>query len=203
MNFFFILFSSVISSGVVAALISAELAQSKERWSLRRTKIEEIYLSSSPWLTYFGGDLLLYLRVCKGDLTYDQLLDMVLKNAARYNDIGELKLKMEMNIRMYEPTLIRYLEDLEVEIKNSNKIRFAIESRWKQTGQASELFQPLNKQLVQLEAVSDALIAAIVERGASIGSEKSLLIRLGERVKGAFSPLVQIPGNRSPDGTRE
>jgi hypothetical protein len=44
MNFFLHLLSSVISSSVVAALISAELAQSKERWSLRRTKIEEIYL---------------------------------------------------------------------------------------------------------------------------------------------------------------
>lgn len=194
MNFFVILFSSVISSGVVAAFISAELAQSKERWSLRRTKIEEIYLSSSPWLTHFGGDLLLYLRVCKGDLTYDQLLDTVLKNATKYKDIGELKLKMEMNIRMYEPTLIRYLEDLEVEIKNSNKITFAIERRWKQIGEASEFFQPLNKQLVRLDAVSNALVAAIVERGVSIGNEKSFIVRLGEGAKGAFRSFVKVPG---------
>jgi hypothetical protein len=98
MKFLFILFSSVISSGVIAAMISAELAQSKERWLLRRTKIEEIYLTSSPWITYFGADILLYLRVCKGDISYNQLLDMILKNATKYKDMGELKLKMEMRI---------------------------------------------------------------------------------------------------------
>jgi hypothetical protein len=121
-NFFLILFSSVISSGVIAAMISAALAQSKERWLLRRTKIEKIYLSSFPWIIHFGADLILYLRVCKGDLTYDQLLDMVLKNEPKYKDIGELKLKMEMNIRMYEPTLIRHLDELEAHIVKLNKI---------------------------------------------------------------------------------
>ena len=192
MNFFLILLSSVVSSGVVAALISAELAQSKERWSLRRSKIEEIYLSTSAWMTRFGGDLLLYLRACKGDLTYNQLLDIVRKNATKYKDLGELKLKMEMNIRMYEPALIRYLEDLELEIKKSNKLRFAIERGWKQTSQASEFFQPLNKQLEQLDAVSDALIAAIVERGVSIGSEKSILVQLLGSVKSALQRSVNM-----------
>jgi hypothetical protein len=130
-NFFLILFSSVISSGVIAAMISAALAQSKERWLLRRTKIEEIYLSSFPWIIHFGADLILYLRVCKGDLTYDQLLDMVLKNEPKYKDIGELKLKMEMNIRMYEPTLIRYLDELEAHIIKLNKIRFEMSAAGK------------------------------------------------------------------------
>jgi hypothetical protein len=50
-EFFLHLFSSVISLSVVAALISVELAQSKERWSLRRTKIEEIYLRRGDDLT--------------------------------------------------------------------------------------------------------------------------------------------------------
>jgi hypothetical protein len=198
MNFFFILFSSVISSSVIAAMISAELTQSKERWLLRRTKIEELYLSSSSWITHFGADLLLYLRVCKGDLTYDQLLDMVLKNATKYKGMGEFKLKMEMNIRMYEPTLVRHLEDLESEISKLNKIRSEIERRWKQTGQASEFFQPLNKQLQQFDAMSNALMAAIVARGASIGSEKSFLLRLGDSVKGALRHFVsRLRPNRS------
>jgi hypothetical protein len=56
---------------------------------------------------------------------------MVLKNAPKYKDMGELKLKMEMNIRMYEPTLVEYLDDLELQVKKSNKIRHAIERQWK------------------------------------------------------------------------
>jgi hypothetical protein len=199
MKFLFILFSSVISSGVIAAMISAELAQSKERWLLRRTKIEEIYLTSSPWITYFGADILLYLRVCKGDISYNQLLDMILKNATKYKDMGELKLKMEMNIRMYEPTLVGYLDALELEVKKSNKIRHAIERQWKQTGGAGDLFDPLNKQIEQFSAVSDTLIAAIVERGVLIGSEKSSLLRLRDSMKGAIGHLINVlRPNRSP-----
>ncbi len=123
-------------------------------------------------------------------MTYNQLLEMIQQNEEKYRDkdLSNIKLKMEMNIRMYEPNLIRYLDNLESEIRELNKIRFAIEDRWKKTNQASELFQPLNKQLEKVGAVNDALIAAIVERGVSIGSEKSSLLQLGEAVVGMIRP---------------
>jgi hypothetical protein len=117
---------------------------------------------------------------------------MVLKNAPKYKDMGELKLKMEMNIRMYEPTLVEYLDDLELQVKKSNKIRHAIERQWKQIGDAGELFDPLNKQIEQFGAVSGALIAAIVKRGVLIGSEKSLLLRLVHSIKGAVDHFVNV-----------
>ena len=200
MSFFLILFSSVLSSGVVAALISSELAHSKERWSLRRAKIEEIYLSGSSWLNYAHSDLLLYLRVCKGQLTYDQLLDLVLKKQDKleFKGIGDLKLKMEMNIRMYEPSLVSYLENLETEMRKANKLRFAIESRYKKTGQASELFDPFNQQLERLGTVSDALISAIVQRGVSIGGERTILAELRDKLKDAcrrFAHRLGLIGN--------
>ena len=49
MNDFVVIFTSVLSSGVVAAVISALLTEAKERWTLRRSKIEEIYFSGSTW----------------------------------------------------------------------------------------------------------------------------------------------------------
>jgi len=73
MNDVAIVFASILSSGVVAAVISSAFAESKERWILRQIKIEEIYLSTSSWLRFNDSDLLLYLRVCKGDLEYKGL----------------------------------------------------------------------------------------------------------------------------------
>lgn len=185
-----IILASILSSGVVAAVISSGLAEAKERWILRRTKIEEIYLSTSSWITYIHRDFLLYLRVCKGKLTYDQLLDMVIeRNKNEKKDLGDLHLRMKMNINMYEPSLIPYLQRLEVELAKSNKLRFRIEDCWKRTGQASEMFEPFNKQLEVLFAASDSLTVAIVQRGVAIGSESGLLSQSWTQLRSNFRRL--------------
>ena len=43
---------------------------------------------------------------------------------------------------------------------------------WEKSGQASELFSPLNRQIEALEIANDALLTAIIERGVTIGAEK-------------------------------
>jgi hypothetical protein len=80
MNGIAVVFTSILSSGVVAAAISASFSEAKERWLLRRSKIEEIYLRSAKWLRYVDGTFLTYVPVCKGMLTYNQMLDLQKKH---------------------------------------------------------------------------------------------------------------------------
>lgn len=58
--------------------------------------------------------------------------------------------------------------------ERSNSTRFIHEIRrhWESTGQASELLEPLNKQLAAFEAACEALQEAIVARGAAIAEER-------------------------------
>ena len=96
---------------------------------------------------------------------------MIEKSKDAKFDLGELHLKMQMNIRMYEPSLVPFLQKLESELRKCNKLRFAVGDCYKKTGQASEVFDAFNKQLGEWQAASDALKAAIIERGATIASE--------------------------------
>lgn len=168
----FVVVTSILSSGVIAAIISFSFAEAKERWVLRRSKIEEVYLSAADWIRSISGNYLHGLRVCKGDLTYNQMLDLQLQNKDKSSAIGAMHLRMKMNIYMYEPSLVPAFEAMQKELTKTNRIMSGIEKCWEKTGQASELFSPLNKQIEALEIANNALLAAIVERGVAIGAEK-------------------------------
>ena len=207
MSTLIVIIVSVLSSGAFAAIISFSFSEAKERWLLRRAKIEEIYLSAATWLQFVGGDFLYPLRVCKGTITYDQMLDMQLeKNKDRARTLGELHLKMKMNVYMYERSLVPEFELMESELNKANTIVFSIKRRWEQTGQASELFEPLNRQLKSFEAASDALKTAIILRGVAIGSEKGLLDQaytsvratLAESTKRLVAQLSSVRSVRFP-----
>jgi len=141
MNGIAVVFTSVLSSGVVAAAISASFSEATERWCLRRSKIEEIYLSGAAWLTFANARFLPYLRVCNGSLTYSQVLDLDIKNADQA--IGDHHLKMKMNIEMYERSLVPALRLMEQELEKLNKVHSELRNRYDQTGPASEFGVPL------------------------------------------------------------
>jgi hypothetical protein len=79
MNNMGVVFTALLSSGVLAAVISVTLNEGKERRLLRRSKIEEIYLNGFVWLRAVDARFLPYLRVCDGKLTYNQALDLEIK----------------------------------------------------------------------------------------------------------------------------
>lgn len=181
MNALFTVFASILSSGVVAAAIGASFNEAKERWLLRRSKIEEIYLSSATWLKHVNAHYLLYLRVCAGKLTYHQALELITKNSDL--TIGDQNLRMKMNIKMYEPTLNSLLDAIEHERENVNSIIAKIEQSCSANGDASEFRGALNKQLAAFGAAGDALLAAVVVKGAEIGAEKGQVARGYETVR--------------------
>jgi hypothetical protein len=123
------------------AAISASFSEAKERWLLRRSKIEEIYLSSAAWLKHVNATQLSYLHVCTGRLTYNQVLDLQLKSAD--TTIGDQNLRMKMNIKMYEPSLVPPLELMQCELEKLNSVISRLTDCCRKNGQASELLNPL------------------------------------------------------------
>lgn len=178
MNSLFVVLTAVLSSGVIAALISASLTDAKERWGFRRQKIEELYLSAAKWLREVDGQYLIYLKVAKGKITYNQALDSVLKDSGTAKDTGDLHLRMQMNISMYEPSLIHYLKSLELEQRKTNQLIFDIRNTYSETGDATDLFAPYNAQLIRFGDAGDKLKEEIVRRGAIIASEPTQVIAI-------------------------
>ena len=112
-----VVLTSVFSSGVIAAIISFSFAEAKERWLLRRSKIEEIYLSAAEWTRSISGNYLHGLRVCKGDIIYNQMLDLELQKKDQASAVGAMNLRMKMNIYMYESSLVTAFEAMQIEVK--------------------------------------------------------------------------------------
>jgi len=171
--------TTVLSSGLIAAMIAPSFNEAKERWLLRRQKIEEIYLCAATWLNFANGHFLPYLDVCNGRLTYNQKLDIELKNAD--TEIGSHLLKTRMNIEMYERSLIPALQVVEQELKILVKILSEIRNCYDKTGQASEFLVPLTSQLLTFGKAGDALISAVAQRGAEIGAERGQFVQAFRR----------------------
>ncbi len=178
MNSAFVVLTAILSSGVVAALISASFTDTKERWVFRRQKIEELYLSAAKWLREVDNHYLVYLRVAKGQLTYNQALDSSLKESGTAKDTGELHLKMQMNIAMYEPSLMTCLRSLEREQRKLNRIIFKIRDLYAEIGDATELFEEYNAQTIKFGNAGDKLKDEIVRRGATIASEPTPVVAI-------------------------
>ena len=151
-------FTTLLSSGVLATVISFSLTEAKEKRLLRRSKIEEIYLNGSAWLNTANARFLPYLKVSKGDLTYNEALDLEIKNADKAT--GEQRLKLNMNIEMYERSLIPALRLVDQELKKLNYVRSGLRNRCAQTGEASEFLTPLKTQLLAFGKAGDALLEA-------------------------------------------
>ena len=167
-NSLWVILASILSSGVVASIISASLTDAKEKRLLRRQKIEEIYLGAAAWLSSAEIVFLRYLRVCEGSLTYNQVLDMEIANGAPASDHH---LRMRMNIEMYEHGLVAALRTVENELGQMNRLRSAVRGCYDETGQASELEDTYREQLLRFGKAGDALKRAIIERGSEIGRE--------------------------------
>ena len=178
MNSLFVILTAVLSSGVIAALTSVSLTDAKERWGFRRQKIEELYLSAAKWLREVDGQYLIYLRVAKGQITYNQALDSVLKDGGTAKDTGDLHLRMQMTISMYEPSLMPYLKSLEREQRKTNRLIFKIRDVYSETGEATDLFDIYNAQLIRFGDAGDKLKEEIVRRGAIIASEPTQVIAM-------------------------
>jgi hypothetical protein len=177
------LVASVLSSTAAATIIGLSFSEAKERWALRRGKIEEIYLCAAGWTKSLSAGYLNLLRVCKGELTYNDMLDLELKGRDRAGTLGDLHLRMKMNICMYERSLVPVFESMQAEQRKTNKLRFAVADCWKKRGDAAELFDPLNDQLKALDAAIETLLLAIIERGVEIGMERGQLSQAWAFVK--------------------
>jgi hypothetical protein len=181
-------------------VISASFTEAKERWLLRRSKIEEIYLSGATWLTSADVCFLPYLDVCSGGLTYNQALDLQIKNTDKA--IGDQFLKMKMNIEMFERSLIPALRLVEQEREKIGGIHSAIRDCYAETGQASEFSATLNNQLLAFVKAGDALKDAVARRGAEIGAEKGQVARAFESVTLRLSEFRRRLGFAAPQALR-
>jgi len=114
-----IIFAALLSSGVIAAIVSSNLLDKRDIRILTRNKIEEIYLSFADWNTGVSTHYLKYLDVGIGKISFNDALDMDIANPD--HTMGDKIRGVKMNIMMYEPSLQLALEAVESCIARMNE----------------------------------------------------------------------------------
>ena len=188
----FVILTAILSSGVIAALISASFSDLKERSVFRRQKIEELYLSSATWLREAEMMFYPYLRVCRGEIPYNDAIDEINSRAEQAKEIGAHHVRMGMNIRMYEPTLLPVFERLEAEQKNLNMMVNLIRDDYKGRGEASHFARPYYEQIKLFGKASENLKLAIIARGNELASEPTFVLKLLGSVKRYFTSTLMV-----------
>lgn len=183
LNSLLVIFSAVLSSGVVAAVFSSAFSEEKERWAFRRTKIEEIYMDAALWLREVHALALDLFHVCSGRMTFNQMLDAEIERGGKADEIGTLHVKFKMNMHIYEPGLLSAQSAFATELDKVMKLRFAVKSLYDETGQASDLKDIVRDQLAKLSASENELLSAILDRGREIADEPMLLFKVQKAVK--------------------
>ncbi len=174
---------TALLSGIVAALVSSYLTEGKERWALRRDKIEFIYLST---ITY-GNSLYCafsdYYLVIDGHIGFNEVYDRLAENATSGDDFR----KLQMNILLYEPSLNASWQKLIVSRDKVGKIVDLLKKKFKRGDDLQELRPVFHAAMVKLVESIRLLEEAGTVRGRAIAEERGQAEKL---LRALCSPIV-------------
>jgi hypothetical protein len=134
--------------------------ESKEREFIK-DKLEELYLLHEAWVNALATSYLPVLKVMKGEITYNQALDMFIEdNKARQVDFKRL----QMLIDLYFPAIKPAFEKLSAARDRTNEIKAAHKREYKRGNtDGSEYVVPFieaQKELLRESAVLKEQIIA-------------------------------------------
>lgn len=160
------LIAIILTSSVVAGLVTFVLNMYKEERILRRQKLESLYLYTSSWIRSLGVFGLNYGFVMKGKLTLNQVNDMIIKNGhGEKNDFEN----MNMLVGVYFPRLQGILDEL-MECRGSlNALTKEFELRYKNGETDGAVFLPDFKEIMdRLDDIEKKFKNAIFQEAALV-----------------------------------
>lgn len=85
---------TVVMSGVVAAMVTYHLNTTKEHVFFMRRKGDELYLAAESYDRNLTSHFVSAYRVIKGEISWNDFLDLVIKNADRNDREASLQILM-------------------------------------------------------------------------------------------------------------
>lgn len=102
--------ATILTSGVTSSIVTYRLNRSKEQAFFMRQKAEALYLAANEFSLGFSSLLIGYLPVTRGEISYNQMLDMQIERGkANKNDAHET---MIMLSSIYFPEVFEEIEKL-------------------------------------------------------------------------------------------
>jgi hypothetical protein len=129
---------------------------------LRRDRLEELYLIADSWTTTVLTHYLPYLQVMRGELTYNQALELTIEWGK--DNAGNFK-KAEMIVDFYFPELRPELNRVFEARDKANLVTATHKKRYKEGDfDGSEFVKPLIGGINNIEKMAVVLMSRIVEK---------------------------------------
>jgi hypothetical protein len=176
MGSLFVFVTTILSSGVLAALISSSLSENKDYRSFKRAKIEEIYINADLWSKDIGTHNIAYLRAISGAISFNDAFDIIIGQKGKA--LPTYHTNLNMNIRMYEPSLISFLDKITEDLDQFNTTVSIAKEKYKSTGNCLEFSQQTQIQALALASSCENLLKEIIKRGVDIGLERGHISKI-------------------------
>jgi len=124
--------------------IQLEHDQKVKREELIRTRLEELYVESTKYMDKMTIHFLPYRRVMKGEITYNQALDLTLESKIDYDPI-----RVKMIMDMYFPALNATFKEVEKSLDRASKIQHGFKLQYKQGNPDGEKWLPLFQESLE------------------------------------------------------
>jgi hypothetical protein len=112
---------TVLTSGVMAGVVTHWLATTRQEKQFRREKLEQLYLAVHGFCTAFVSSNIVWLPVMTGEMHYNEALDLQIKNApAKGSGFYETA---EMLVNIYFPPLRAALNEIIKARDATNKVQ--------------------------------------------------------------------------------
>lgn len=175
---------TALLSGTVAALVSSFLTEGKERWVIRRDKMEFIFLSTITYGNSLYGAFSDYYLVIDGHIGFNEVYDRLAEKAASGDDFR----KLQMNILFYEPSLNAPWQTLMASRDKVGKIVNLLKKDFKR-GDDLHKFRPVfHAAMVELVESVRLLEEAGTTRGREVAEERGQAEKL---LRALSSPIFR------------
>lgn len=168
---------TIICSGVASAYVNHKLTSGRLERDLRRQKLEELYMAAHGYCKLLGIYNMVWPRVMKGELDYNQALDINRENAKpepKYLETSSMLVNIYFrSLRPHLDAILRCRDDI-------NKIQGDFKKDYEQAGEPDEAFlRPFLKAFLQIDQVEAQFDEALFKVADEISAvDKKFITRL-------------------------
>jgi hypothetical protein len=161
--------ATILGSGVVSAIVAHKFTVSRAEREFRRKKLEELFLAADRYCRHLMTWNMVWTPVMKGDLDYNQGLDVQLQNKDKLTQDYEV---IDMLVALYFQELRTDLDKILSRRDKTNEIHSAFRKTYEQQGETEQYIKPFNAQLLQLTSDEKSFKAKVVELANKLSADK-------------------------------
>jgi hypothetical protein len=147
--------ATILSSGVLSAIVTHKLSTGRAEREFRRKKLEELFIAVHTYCNKLFSVNIVWPRVMKGEIDYNQGLELVIKNQGEKEDSGFDAATMLVNI--YFPELRPRLQAILQRRDQINQIHSEFKQSYQQGRPCGSFLKPFLAELSAIDADEKAL----------------------------------------------